>query len=93
MNTAAAAQQSLAHHRAVLGLAPGAESDAGLLQHAFKQASVRAHPDQGGSSEAFHAVKEAAEALAKHVHEERWGTSSSSYGAGAASAQPKLLKN
>lgn len=84
---------SLAQHRELLGLAPGAEADAGVLQAAYKQASVRAHPDHGGSTEAFQRVKEAAEALAMHAHEERWGTSSSSYGAGVAAAQPLLLKN
>lgn len=72
---------TLAQHRQLLGLAPGAEVDSAVLQAAYKQASVRAHPDHGGSTEAFQRVKEAAEALAKHAHEERWGTSSSSYGA------------
>jgi DnaJ-class molecular chaperone len=83
----------LTQHRELLGLAAGAEADTAVLQAAYKQASVRAHPDHGGSNEAFRRVKEAAEALAKHAHEERWGTSSSSYGAAvAAGAQPLLLK-
>lgn len=84
---------TLPQYREVLGLAHGAEADTAVLQAAYKQASVRAHPDHGGSNEAFQRVNEAAEALAKHAHQERWGTSSSSYGAGVATGQALLLKN
>lgn len=82
---------ALAAHRRALGVGPGADSSS--LKAAFRKASVRAHPDQGGSDEKFQRVQEAYEALTKHAHEERWGTSSSSYGAGVAAAQPLLLKN
>ena len=38
-------------------------------------------------------MHDAYEALTAHAHAERWGTSSSQYGAGAATAQPKLITN
>ena len=84
-------QQQLSFHRAALGVADGA--DAGALQQAFREASRKSHPDAGGSAAAFQQVHDAYEALTAHAHAERWGTSSSQYGAGAATAQPKLITN
>ena len=37
------------------------------LKEAFKKASLESHPDKGGSSEKFHAVKQAFEYIAKHI--------------------------
>ena len=65
--------------------------DGQALKAAYKAASLRAHPDNGGSAEAFQHVATAYEILTKHQYEERWGTSNGSYGQGAAQGQPKLL--
>jgi molecular chaperone DnaJ len=77
-------------YRRILGVRPDATPEA--LKAAYKAASLRYHPDQaGGSAEAFQHAHDAYAALTKHEHEERWGTSNSSYGVGAAHAQPLLL--
>jgi len=48
-------------HRAILGVGRGA--DAQEIRAAYRRAAKRAHPDLGGSSEAFRHVREAADAL------------------------------
>ena len=50
-----------AHHRAVLGVGPGAGADE--IRAAYRSAAKRAHPDRGGSSEAFRRVRMAADVL------------------------------
>ncbi len=49
------------HHRAVLGVGPGAGADE--IRAAYRSAAKRAHPDRGGSSEAFQRVRTAADVL------------------------------
>ncbi len=48
-------------HRAILGVAPGAGRDD--IRAAYRRAAKRAHPDMGGSSEAFQRVRAAFDAL------------------------------
>eukprot|EP00429_Kryptoperidinium_foliaceum_P112001 CAMPEP_0176297402 /NCGR_PEP_ID=MMETSP0121_2-20121125/58703_1 /TAXON_ID=160619 /ORGANISM="Kryptoperidinium foliaceum, Strain CCMP 1326" /LENGTH=87 /DNA_ID=CAMNT_0017638589 /DNA_START=18 /DNA_END=277 /DNA_ORIENTATION=- len=79
------ATTSMDEHCSVLGVQRGC-TDIAALKAAFKAASLKAHPDQGGSDAEFQRVSDAYAALSKHCHDERWGTSSSAYGAGAASA-------
>ena len=49
------------HHRAVLGVGPGAGADE--IRAAYRSAAKRAHPDMGGSSAAFQRVRTAADSL------------------------------
>ena len=49
------------HDRAVLGVGPGAGADE--IRSAYRNAAKRAHPDMGGSSEAFQRVRTAADVL------------------------------
>eukprot|EP00931_Biecheleriopsis_adriatica_P003189 TRINITY_DN104545_c0_g1_i1.p1 TRINITY_DN104545_c0_g1~~TRINITY_DN104545_c0_g1_i1.p1 ORF type:complete len:101 (-),score=25.96 TRINITY_DN104545_c0_g1_i1:108-380(-) len=89
---AKSAGKALAEHRAILGVR--SDADEATLKAAYKEMSLKHHPDhEGGSAEAFQRVATAYEVLSKHAHEERWGTSSSAYGAGVAQAQPLRLKN
>lgn len=41
-----------------LGLKPGADFTVAELKNAYRSASMKAHPDRGGSVEKFHALKE-----------------------------------
>jgi DnaJ-class molecular chaperone len=84
-------QPSMADYRMHLGVR--ADASPQELKAAYKQASLRYHPDHGGSAEQFQKAADAYDALTKHEHNERWGTSNSSYGVGAAEAQPKMLTN
>lgn len=45
--------------RKTLGLRPSGQLTEATLQQAYRRALQRAHPDTGGSLEAFHAVQEA----------------------------------
>ena len=45
--------------RKTLGLSPSGQLTEATLQQAYRRALQRAHPDTGGSLEAFHAVQEA----------------------------------
>ena len=49
------------NHRAILGVGPGAGADE--IHAAYRSAAKRAHPDRGGSSEAFRRVRTAADVL------------------------------
>ena len=49
------------NHRAVLGVGPSAGADE--IRAAYRSAAKRAHPDMGGSSEAFQRVRTAADIL------------------------------
>ena len=49
------------NHRAILGVGPGADVDE--IRAAYRSAAKRAHPDRGGSSEAFRRVRTAADVL------------------------------
>jgi hypothetical protein len=50
-------------HRRTLGLAPDRTASPEALQQAYRRALKEAHPDRGGSAEAFRAVRQAFEAL------------------------------
>jgi hypothetical protein len=52
-----------AAHRRTLGLAPDQTPTLDALQQAYRRALKGAHPDTGGSAEAFRAVRQAFEAL------------------------------
>jgi len=52
-----------AAHRRTLGLAPDQAPTPEALQQAYRRALKGAHPDTGGSAEAFRAVRQAFEAL------------------------------
>lgn len=52
-----------AAHRRTLGLAPEQTPTLEALQQAYRRALKGAHPDTGGSAEAFRAVRQAFEAL------------------------------
>ena len=65
----------------VLGIRPGASEEA--LKAAYKKRSQETHPDHAsGSQEAFQLVGAAYEEVKRRLHQERWGTSSGSYGSG-----------
>ena len=79
-----------AQHSAVLGVPPGADAD--RLKVAYRTQSLRYHPDQpGGSADMFQRVAMAYDALSKQLHDERWATSSSAYGAHASVTPVKAL--
>jgi DnaJ-class molecular chaperone len=73
----------------ILGVRGGALSGT-ALQKAYKTASVRAHPDQGGDPALFTLIGNAFATLQKRMHEQQWGTSSSAYGAGVSKQHGKL---
>jgi curved DNA-binding protein CbpA len=52
-------------HRAILGVGPGAS--AAEIRAAYRRAAKTAHPDQGGSSEAFQRVRVAADLLLEEL--------------------------
>ncbi|MBL6717140.1 MAG: J domain-containing protein [Pseudomonadales bacterium] len=49
--------------RKILGLSPSGQLTEATLQQAYRRALKRAHPDTGGSPQAFHAVQQAYESL------------------------------
>jgi len=64
MNEDEAVRQHLTHSFAknggdskALGLKPGADFTVAELKNAYRSSSLKAHPDRGGSSEKFHALK------------------------------------
>ena len=56
-------------HRAILGV--GLDATAGDIRAAYRRAAKTAHPDQGGSSEAFQRVRAAADALLEELRSGR----------------------
>jgi len=54
-----------AEHRAILGV--GHDATAAEIRAAFRRAAKRAHPDAGGSSDAFRRVRAAADALLEEL--------------------------
>ena len=69
---------------ALLGVPPSC--DLATLKSAYKKAALLYHPDTGtsmdASTELFQQVGEAFGLLQRHLHEQQWGTSSSTIGAG-----------
>jgi hypothetical protein len=53
------------HHRQLLGLPLGRRLSAPEIHRAYKRAAKSAHPDAGGSAQAFQALSAAREALMK----------------------------
>ena len=76
---------TVAQATALLGVRQDADDKA--LHAAYKEHARMAHPDAGGSVEAFDNLGAAYEVLQKHHHQQRWGTSASAYGS---HAQPAL---
>ena len=60
-------------HRRLLGLPPGRRLSAPEIHRAFKRAAKTAHPDAGGSEQAFLALSAAREALIREVRLVRAG--------------------
>lgn len=54
-------------HQKILGIPMGQMLNKTILMNAYKKAAVKAHPDKGGSKEAFIAVQQAKEYLEKFV--------------------------
>ena len=75
----------------ILGV-PKGTTDKSSLEKAYRQKSLSAHPDKGGSVEEQQILSSAYKALLKHAHQQQWGTSNAVYGSNLV-AEPLKLKD
>jgi len=85
----AAAPLSIAQYCKILGVR--SDCDESTLRAAYKESANKFHPDHGGSVEMFQMAQEAFAAITAHQHQQRWGTSNSTYGS-QVKEPPKLIE-